>query len=150
MEVIPPALADRVGYLLGRAAAQAQALTADSLNAIGITGKDYGILTLLDERPLLGQTDLGRALDIDRTTVVALLASLENRGLIVRIRQPEDRRRYAVTLTSRGQVARKRAFQALALCEARLLEPLTPRQQSALQRHLMAIVGGVQNAPVRP
>lgn len=60
------------------------------------------LLRVLREGPL-GQSELGRELHLSPASVTRLIDRLEERGLIVRERDAEDRRRVAVKLLSAGR-----------------------------------------------
>jgi MarR family transcriptional regulator, lower aerobic nicotinate degradation pathway regulator len=59
-------------------------------------------LKLLSEQGPAGQQGLADALCLDPSNVVVLLNELEERGLITRRRDPADRRRHIVELSSLG------------------------------------------------
>ncbi len=90
---------------------------------------------------LLPQSRIAEALAIDRTTILTLVAGLEARGLVSRVRDERDRRAYAVALTDRGERLRGEAFDLLTECEEQFLAPLPVQQQAALRRALATLVG---------
>src|ERR1035438_6483693 len=59
-------------------------------------------LKLLSEHGPASQQGLAEALSLDPSNVVGLLNELEERGLITRRRDPADRRRHIVELSSTG------------------------------------------------
>ncbi|MEE8445000.1 MAG: MarR family transcriptional regulator, partial [Alphaproteobacteria bacterium] len=61
-----------------------------------------GVLLLLAANPGINQTRLGRAIGIDRSTLVAVLDRLEARGLLTRTPSPGDRRARSLHLTAAG------------------------------------------------
>jgi DNA-binding MarR family transcriptional regulator len=73
----------------------------------------------------LSQQELGSALRINPSNLVGLLDTLEGDGLIVRPRDPADRRRHLVELTAEGQRRLAEAKRAVAVAEQDLLAPLT-------------------------
>src|SRR5260221_6271510 len=105
---IPPSLADRAGALLTIAARTGQELAGRRLAPMGLTVRLCGVLNLLAEVPI-SQQELGEQLGIDRTTMVELIDQLEQQGVVVRRRNPADRRSYAVSLTATGRTVQKRA-----------------------------------------
>ncbi len=99
---LSPELSESVGFLLSKAADLATADFEQSLRPYAIKARDYGVLTLLHQRGALSQQRIGEHLQIDRTTMVAVIDDLEGAELVTRMRDPADRRRYAVTLTGKG------------------------------------------------
>jgi len=129
---LPENLSERTSYLLGRAASRVQALGERDLAPLGITPREYSILAVLAEHPPLSQTQVAEILELDRTTILKLGASLERRGLVVRERDPNDARAYAVGLTPAGDRLRAQAFALLLACEARFLTPLSGPERDQL------------------
>ncbi|CAA9410558.1 MAG: hypothetical protein AVDCRST_MAG35-1392, partial [uncultured Quadrisphaera sp.] len=121
---LPAALTDRTAFLLRLALARAEAAGEQALAGLGLTGREYGVLALLESGPRRAQHHLGAVLGIDRTTTVALLGGLQARGLVDRAPDPADRRAHRVALTGAGEELRQRAAAALVDCEGRFLRPL--------------------------
>ena len=80
-------------YLLHRCAASRRAWLAE-LAPLGIEVKHFGVLCTLHHHGAKAQGWLGEHLGIDRTTMVQLVDELEQRGLVERKRNPNDRRSY--------------------------------------------------------
>jgi DNA-binding MarR family transcriptional regulator len=129
---LPATLSDRTSYLLGRAADAVKALGERDLEPLGITPREYTVLAVLAEESPLSQTRVAEILGLDRTTILKLGASLEMLGLVVRERDPADRRAYAVALTPDGEQMRKQAFRLLLDCERRFLSALAPLERKQL------------------
>ncbi|BBU32071.1 hypothetical protein BTHE68_58050 (plasmid) [Burkholderia sp. THE68] len=60
-------------------------------------------LRVLAERGEVNQLELSRRVGIASTTAVPALDNLEKRGLVQRTRDPNDRRKYFVTLKDEGK-----------------------------------------------
>lgn len=108
-------LPDLVGYNLRKAQV---ALFQSFQNAVAphdITPGQFGVLIMIRENEGLSQSDLGSAVGIDRSTMVAVIDRLESRGLVVRAPSPNDRRSYALRLSPEGE---------------RLLDELIPRVEA--------------------
>lgn len=60
-------------------------------------------LRVLSERGELNQLELSKRVGIASTTAVPALDNLEKRGLVQRIRDPKDRRKYYVSLKEEGK-----------------------------------------------
>jgi DNA-binding MarR family transcriptional regulator len=138
--VMPEALTDRVAFLLRLALVRAETLGEQALTELGISGREYGILALLERGPTSTQRQLGASLGVDRTTTVALLSGLQARGLISRLRDPGNRRAHQVALTDAGEELRGRAAAALTRCDERFLAPLPADQRSQLRVILLNLL----------
>ena len=136
---LPENLSARTSYLLGRAALLVQALGERDLEPLGITPREYSVLAVLAERSPLSQTQIAEILGLDRTTILKLGASLEGTGLVVRERDANDARAYAVALTPAGDRLRAEAFELLLACEGRFLTPLKHYERKQLHDLLIRL-----------
>jgi DNA-binding MarR family transcriptional regulator len=91
-----------IGYHLRRAQIAVFQHFAATMGSVEITPGQFGVLTVIDNNPGLSQTQLGTALGIDRSTVVAVIDRLESRGLVIRAVSPSDRRSHALRLSDEG------------------------------------------------
>jgi DNA-binding MarR family transcriptional regulator len=125
-------LPDLIGYNLRRAEA---AMTQDfmrTLRELSITPGQFGVLVLIDANPGLNQTSLGRALGIDRSTVVSVIDKLEARDLVARAPSTRDRRSYALRLSPAGQDLLARARPLVHEHEARLAAAMSADERTQL------------------
>src|SRR3546814_10419581 len=88
-----------VGYTLRRTqeavfGAFMELVTA-KIDSAGLTPGQFGVLAIVVANPGLKQIELGTALGVDRSTIVAAVDKLENRGLVERRPVPHDRRAHA-------------------------------------------------------
>lgn len=98
-------------------------------------------LDLLRERGPLSQQVLGEALSLDPSNVVGLLNELEERGLVIRRRDPADRRRHIVTLSDAGGRALAASAAGVTDVEDSLFKALTPAERATLHELLVRAVG---------
>jgi len=98
---------------------------------MGLTVQLCGVLNRLAVGPI-SQHELGEQLGIDRTTMVELIDDLEAKGVVVRQRNPADRRAYSIQLTPRGRTVQKRAAIACVSAAAAFFSPLEPRERHVL------------------
>lgn len=95
-------LAALLGYHLRRAEVFAFQNFAAHLGGDGIGPGQLGVLLLVEANPGSNQTRIGKALGIDRSTLVSIIDMLEKRGLIRREPSPTDRRSHALMLSEEG------------------------------------------------
>ena len=92
----------QTAFLLAQVGAHAAAQFAERLGVTGFAPSDAGILRLLRGEAGLSQQELAKRLGIHPSRLVAILDSLESRGLVERRPNPEDRRLYSLHLTPAG------------------------------------------------
>jgi MarR family transcriptional regulator, lower aerobic nicotinate degradation pathway regulator len=118
--------------LLYRAAEASHALANQMLAEVDLSARQAGILTMVTESGPMTQKALGDALRIDRTTMVALIDDLEDKGYVTRQRHPRDRRAFLVHPTGAGRAAKTAAIRILDEQQRRYLAPLTPAERDQL------------------
>jgi DNA-binding MarR family transcriptional regulator len=134
-----PALADRFGYLLKHAQLRLAELTGSALAPLRISGRECAVLIAIDDRTPQSQQEVARRMGVDRTTMVALVDDLENKGLVERRQDPDDRRKNVVVLTTLGRTTLRRATAATGDAERRFLGSLSDDESAALKKALQAI-----------
>jgi DNA-binding MarR family transcriptional regulator len=104
----------------------------------------------LDTDTPLSQRDLARRLNLEKSSVSRLAADLERKGLLVRERDPANRRFYRLRLTERGRA--HHADMAVAFHErfAGLVEGMTVAERRALVTGLTAFVRAMHDRPPAP
>lgn len=95
-------LTQHTGFLLARLGRAVTRQYRPLLTPIGLKPRQTTALLALREEGAMSQQALGAALDIDASNLVVLLNDLEGAGLIARRRDPEDRRRHLVEISTRG------------------------------------------------
>ena len=100
---LPEELVASTAFLIKRLgfAAKEQAIAA--YERTGLNPYHHAVLAVLDEGSRETQGAIADALGYDRGQLVGLLDELEERGLVERRRDPADRRRHIVRLTSEGK-----------------------------------------------
>lgn len=139
MQHLPDALTERVAFLLQLALARAQGMGEQALAELGISGREYGVLAILEEASS-AQHQIGATLGIDRTSTSKLLAGLDAAGLVSRVRDPANRRAHQVSLTPAGEKLRAAAAVVLADCDDRFLAPLAPEERTRLGNALRRLL----------
>ncbi|ENO97509.1 MarR family transcriptional regulator [Thauera phenylacetica B4P] len=105
-----------------------------------ITPTLFGALVLIDANPGMKQTQLADAIQLDRSSVVSVLDKLEARGLVERVRAPENRRANALHLTTEGRRILDSLIPQVRAHEERVLRNLDPAERAQLQKLLGRLV----------
>jgi DNA-binding MarR family transcriptional regulator len=114
------------GFLLARLGFGFKAKTIAKFETAGFEIYDYSVLAILAEGARETQATIADALTLDPSRLVALLDSLEERRLINRQRDPQDRRRHTVTITAAGERQLSRLRTMVKELEDEFLAPLDP------------------------
>lgn len=136
----PPELTGRLGYLLKHAQLGLAELTAAALAPFGLTGRELAVLTVLASGKPASQQQAAQRLGVDRTTMVALIDVLEDKELVLRHADVEDRRRNVVELTQKGRDRLHLAGQAAQDAERRFLAPLSHTDAERLKAVLLTVI----------
>ena len=147
---LPKELLKNTAFLLARVGYGFKARAIEAVEEAGFSLYDYSVLALLGEEARKAQATIADALMLDRSQLVGILDSLEERGLVERKRDPNDRRRHLVSLTADGrrQLGRLRAI--VAEVQDELLAPLDAESRETLhglvlkltRHHYPGCVGG--------
>lgn len=135
-----PVVHARLGYLLKHAQQRLAELTGPALAPYGITGRELAVLMSIDDVTPLSQQDVADRLGVDRTTMVTLIDGLEDKELVERRPDAEDRRRNVVVLTGAGQATMAGGVEAAEAAEQRFLSKLSAAEVASLKAALQALV----------
>ena len=144
---LPPALMERVGFLLAMAKGGAESICMSALAPTGLHVRQYGLLLVLATEGPLSQGELAEWVRTDRTTMVALVDDLEERGYVRRERNPLDRRAYLLQLTPEGRRAPTRVRTLMRRAENQLLRSLDDREREQLVELLGKIAVDIGRPP---
>jgi DNA-binding MarR family transcriptional regulator len=135
-----PEVSRRLGYLFKHAQLRMTELGVKALAPYGIDARELGVMLVLADGEPTSQQQAAQRLGIDRTTMVAMLDTLEGKGLVSRHPDATDRRRNVVELTATGQDTLRRAVEASDEAEREFLAPLSPQAAQQLRNALHTIV----------
>jgi MarR family transcriptional regulator, lower aerobic nicotinate degradation pathway regulator len=127
--------------LLKRLGFNAKQHSFEEYEKAGLSPYHHAILAVLDEGIPETQAAIADSLGYDRGTLVGLLDELEEKGLVERKRDPDDRRRHLVRLTSDGKRALTKLRTLAERLEDEFLAPLDAEQREQLHTLLLVLAG---------
>jgi DNA-binding MarR family transcriptional regulator len=116
-------------------------ISGPALAPLRIDGRELGVLVVLADGEPLSQQQAARRLAIDRTTMVAMIDGLEDKGLVARRLDPRDRRRNIVEPTPAGRETLRKAMQVTDEVERRFLAPLGEPEAQRFKDALVLLLG---------
>src|SRR4051812_48523801 len=132
-------LMDYTGYLLRTAFLRAATLAAREFGSEAHP-RDAAVLATLQAYGPLSQQQLANGLNVNRTAMVKLIDGLEAKGFVERIRNPEDRRAYALHATRAGLESMTEMLPRMARAEKELTENLSESEHARLNALLRALI----------
>jgi DNA-binding MarR family transcriptional regulator len=138
-QVLLPALGDLAGHVIWRAHARVVS-AIESVLPENVDVHAYAALVALGDGVPRSQQALARTVSVSRTTVMRVAADLADRGLVERIRNPDDRRSYLLTRTPEGGTAARTWRRHVDELERAIIAGLTPRQRDDLHALLLKVV----------
>lgn len=135
-------LPDLIGFMLRRAQIAVFQEVFRLFSQVDIRPAQFSVLTVIERNPGLTQSQVSAALGIKRTNFVALLDSLEHRGLATRRPAKNDRRSHALHLTENGRAVMRKLRQLVDIEERRLIARIGESGRVQLIDLLHRLIGG--------
>ena len=132
----------RAAYLLARVGRTQSVRFSERMRALGLRPKHFAVLNAIALSDGASQQEIGGHMGLDPSGLVGAIDELEGMGLVARRRDPNDRRRYALTLTEDGAATLRRARRLVSDGARELLGPL----DDAEVQTLVALLGKVAAA----
>ncbi|MGW1032442.1 MarR family winged helix-turn-helix transcriptional regulator [Streptomyces antibioticus] len=115
---------------LARRLQQAHYLLWNAMVSEEITSPQFAVLNALVAERDLDQRTVGERVGLDRSTVAEVISRLIRRGLLDKVRDPEDGRRYLLALTDEGLRTHRRLTVRTARMNQVFLSPLSADEQT--------------------
>src|SRR5919198_2518970 len=127
------------GFLLARLGLAFKSKALERIEQEGFEAHHYSVLAMLGEGARETQATIAAALDLDPSRLVALLDSLEERGLVARQRDPHDRRRHVVSITPAGKRRLQKLRAIVKQLEGEFFGPLAAEDREAFHGLLVQL-----------
>ncbi|MQY26718.1 MarR family winged helix-turn-helix transcriptional regulator [Nocardia aurantia] len=128
-----------VAFLLAQLGAHATTRFAERVAELDLTPPQAGLLRLLAATPGRSQRELADALGLPPSRFVPFADAMEQRGLIERRRNPDDRRLHAIHLTAQGEALLGRLREVGMAHEQAVCAALSAEERSTLQSLLQRV-----------
>lgn len=142
-DVAPPldqsVLLSLVGYNCRRAYITIMPLFEKRMAKFELRPVDFTVLSLLKANPNINQKRLSKAINVSPPNLATLLDRLEQRDLVMRQRNPQDRRSQTLVLTAAGKSMCVKAEKTAAELEEKATEALSDAERAQLIKLLQKI-----------
>jgi DNA-binding MarR family transcriptional regulator len=136
---LPDELIQSASFLLKRLGHAVKERSVRAYEEEGLHPYHHAILLVLGEGAPETQGSIADTLGYDRGQLVGLLDELEERGLIERRRDPNDRRRHVVQLTAEGKQTLRRLRALSRQLEDDFFSPLSEQERAKLHALLFRL-----------
>jgi DNA-binding MarR family transcriptional regulator len=122
------------------------ALIKPAFSASPLKPRHVLLLSVLSREPSITQQRLIEVLRVDPSVLVGLLNELEAEGVLVRVRDPQDRRRHLVQISEHGRGVYAALLDDIEAAGQHGFAQLGEDEREALRRALTSIVAAVPRA----
>ena len=123
-------------YLVKQLELSVRARLDELMRPVGLTALQYTALTVLERHGDISSAQLARNSFVTAQTMADMVLILEERGLIERHRDPDDKRRLLIALTAAGREVLDDRRPHVAAIEKRMTGALSTSDTALLRRFL--------------
>jgi DNA-binding MarR family transcriptional regulator len=134
-----PRGAQSPGFLLAQVGAHAAARFAERLQPLGLTPAHAGLLRMIASSSGASQQQIALALGAFPSRMVGLVDELQQRKLVERQPNPQDRRSHSLTLTAEGRRVLEGIGRVAREHQDALLAALSPSERETLSQLLLRV-----------
>jgi MarR family transcriptional regulator for hemolysin len=139
-----------IGRVLWEAVSRVDRTFDEALARAGGSRSTWHILLALKQRPTANQREIAWDVGIQEATLTHHLAAMEADGLVVRRRDPNNRRVHLIELTKEGQEAFGRLSEAARAFDRRMRSGIADEEIDQLRATLEKMVANVGAGRRRP
>ena len=140
VERLPNNLKHNIGFLLNRSNRNLREEMTQALQPLMLNVHDYAIMRIIETRQSETQQGVAERYGIDSSSMVEIVDRLEKRELLVREKNPLDRRSYKLVLTVKGRKTLTRAKRIADGVHKKFLNPLTEDEREMLYDCLVKLI----------
>jgi DNA-binding MarR family transcriptional regulator len=130
----------RVSYVIARLDRAIRREIAEMAAPYGLTATQFTALSVLRTGKGLSNAQLARRSYVTPQSMIEMLGTLENKGLVQRAPAPDHGRIMHVELTAKGRRVLNRCDEEIDRLEAKMTHELSPAQLAAFERSLRSCV----------
>ncbi|MBT2553019.1 MarR family winged helix-turn-helix transcriptional regulator [Arthrobacter sp. ISL-5] len=132
----------KLGLLLRQSHGRAAGALNTALSGLGLTGRHFGVMMLLDRDGISTQRDLIRETGSDKAGMTRTVEDLEKLGYLSRTQSTVDKRVANLTLTEGGRAAFNTAKRLAGATAEELFAPFTQAELEMLESMLARFIQG--------
>ena len=133
-----------IGYLTRYAHRAFVKALADDLEPHGILSAQWSVLRILWDIEGLTQVELAERMRVEKASLTGVLEGMERRGLILRVRNDEDRRKINITLTAQGRRLKPELLPHAAKINRKATRGMTDAETSQLRDLLAKLIQNLE------
>jgi DNA-binding MarR family transcriptional regulator len=134
-----------VGYLTRYAHRAFVKALAGELEPHGILSAQWSVLRILWDIEGLTQVELAERMRVEKASLTGVLEGMERRGLIIRERNEDDRRKINITLTAQGRRLKAQLLPHAAKINRKATRGMTPAETAQLRGLLAKLIQNLEH-----
>ncbi len=134
-----------VGYLVRYAHRAFVKALAQELEPHAILAAQWSVLRILWDIEGLTQVELADRMRVEKASLTGVLEGMERRGLILRVRNAEDRRKINITLTVQGRRLKADLLPHAARINRKAARGMTETEAAQLRRLLAKLIQNLEH-----
>ena len=123
---------DNIGYYIGQIYRKGLTTISNELQEFGIGSGQYAFLLQLYQKDGINQEKLSTLLSVDKTTVARAVKKLEEKQLIYRIRDEQDKRCYKVFVTEKAWNIKEHVLRKVNIWDETIKKNLTNEEEAQM------------------
>ena len=143
-DAVPSSESQSLGYLARYAHRAFVKALAEGLETHGILTAQWSVLRILWDIEGLTQVELAERMRVEKASLTDVLESMERRGLIIRSRNADDRRKINITLTAQGRRLKAELSPIAAQINRKAARGMTERETAELRGLLARLIENLE------